>query len=78
MRKKTNARTLIRKIVREEVAMAIGEVVNELKSSVSAFNSGVKTPDIIPNNNIGNKGHLFIGTPPVITLIIIYYSFLLC
>ena len=31
MRKKTNARTIIRKIVREEVAMAIGEVITELK-----------------------------------------------
>ena len=31
MKKKTNIRTIIRKIVREEVAMAIGEVVNELK-----------------------------------------------
>ena len=31
MKKKTNVRTLIRQIVREEVAMAIGEVVNELK-----------------------------------------------
>ena len=31
MKKKTNIRTLIRKIVREEVAMAIGEVITELK-----------------------------------------------
>ena len=31
MKKKTNIRQVIRKIVREEVAMAIGEVVNELK-----------------------------------------------
>ena len=31
MKKKTNIRTVIRKIVREEVAMAIGEVVSELK-----------------------------------------------
>ena len=31
MKKKTNIRTMIRTIVREEVAMAIGEVVNELK-----------------------------------------------
>ena len=31
MKKKTNVRTLIRQIVREEVAMAIGEVINELK-----------------------------------------------
>jgi hypothetical protein len=29
--KKPNIKTIIRKIVREEVAMAIGEVVNELK-----------------------------------------------
>ena len=31
MKKKTNMRTVIRKIVREEVAMAINEVVTELK-----------------------------------------------
>lgn len=31
MKKKTNIRKVIRQIVREEVAMAIGEVVNELK-----------------------------------------------
>ena len=31
MKKKTNIKTVIRQIVREEVAMAIGEVVNELK-----------------------------------------------
>ena len=31
MKKKTNIKTLIRKIVREEVAMAIGEVISELK-----------------------------------------------
>ena len=31
MKKKTNIRTVIRKIVREEVAMAIGEVITELK-----------------------------------------------
>jgi len=31
MKKKPNIRTIIRKIVREEVAMAIGEVITELK-----------------------------------------------
>tara|TARA_R100001082_G_C4281304_1_gene124017 strand:+ start:86 stop:517 length:432 start_codon:yes stop_codon:yes gene_type:complete len=31
MKKKTNIRTIIRKIVREEVAMAIDEVITELK-----------------------------------------------
>ena len=31
MKKKTNIRTLIRQIVREEVAMAINEVITELK-----------------------------------------------
>tara|TARA_R100000697_G_scaffold115844_1_gene135908 strand:+ start:48 stop:443 length:396 start_codon:yes stop_codon:yes gene_type:complete len=31
MKKKTNIRTIIRKIVREEVAMAIQEVITELK-----------------------------------------------
>ena len=31
MKKKTNVRTMIRKIVREEVAMAIQEVITELK-----------------------------------------------
>jgi len=31
MKKKTNIKTIIRQIVREEVAMAIGEVITELK-----------------------------------------------
>jgi len=31
MKKKTNIKTIIRKIVREEVAMVIGEVITELK-----------------------------------------------
>ena len=31
MKKKTNIRTVIRRIVREEVAMAIQEVITELK-----------------------------------------------
>ena len=31
MKKKTNIRTVIKKIVREEVAMAIQEVITELK-----------------------------------------------
>ena len=31
MKNKTNIKTIIRKIVREEVAMAIGEVITELK-----------------------------------------------
>ena len=31
MKKKTNVKTLIRQIVREEVAMAINEVITELK-----------------------------------------------
>ena len=31
MKKKTNMRQVIRQIVREEVAMAIQEVINELK-----------------------------------------------
>jgi len=35
-KKKTNIRTVIRKIVREEVAMAIQEVVNELKQPQQA------------------------------------------
>jgi len=31
MKKKTNIKTLIRQMVREEVALAIGEVISELK-----------------------------------------------
>jgi hypothetical protein len=34
MKKKTNIRTVIRKIVREEVAMAIHEVITELKQPI--------------------------------------------
>ena len=36
MKKKTNIRTIIRKIVREEVAMAIGEVITELKQPIES------------------------------------------
>ena len=36
MKKKTNIRTVIRKIVREEVAMAIGEVITELKQPIES------------------------------------------
>ena len=43
MKKKTNIRTVIRKIVREEVAMAINEVVTELKQpSLSSPKSNSK------------------------------------
>jgi hypothetical protein len=38
MKKKTNVRTMIRQIVREEVAMVIGEVVNELKQPTLSSN----------------------------------------
>ena len=34
MKKKTNIKTIIRQIVREEVAMAIHEVISELKQPV--------------------------------------------
>ena len=36
MKKKTNVKTMIRQIVREEVAMAIQEVITELKQPVNA------------------------------------------
>ena len=52
MKKKTNIRTVIRKIVREEVAMAIGEVVSELKQP-SLSSQQVTQPK--PKNKIVEK-----------------------
>ena len=50
MKKKTNIRTVIRKMVREEVAMAIDEVINELKKpSLSSK----------PQNKIVEGNHLY-------------------
>ena len=37
MKKKMNVKTLIRQIVREEVAMAIREVITELKKPTQKF-----------------------------------------
>ena len=43
MKKKTNVKTIIRQIVREEVAMAIQEVITELKQpSLSSPKQKVK------------------------------------
>ncbi len=44
MKKKTNIKTIIRKIVREEVAMAIHEVVTELKQPESLSSTQVSQP----------------------------------
>ena len=44
MKKKTNIRTMIRTIVREEVAMAIQEVINELKQPSLSSSPQVSQP----------------------------------
>ena len=45
MKKKTNIRTLIRQIVREEVAMAIQEVITELKQPIQKNNKISKSKE---------------------------------
>ena len=54
MKKKTNIKTLIRQIVREEVAMAINEVVTELKQP-SLSSNGNGTPQPKPKKKIVEK-----------------------
>ena len=44
MKKKTNIKTMIRQIVREEVAMAIQEVISELKQPTVVETKQVKKP----------------------------------
>ena len=44
MKKKTNIKTVIRQIVREEVAMAIQEVISELKQPTVVETKQVKKP----------------------------------
>jgi len=44
MKKKTNVKTMIRQIVREEVAMAIQEVISELKQPTVVETKQVKKP----------------------------------
>ena len=45
MKKKTNIRTMIRHIVREEVAMAIQEVITELKQPIQKNNKISKSKE---------------------------------
>ena len=54
MKKKTNIRTIIRKIVREEVAMAIQEVINELKQPTQSKPSKPVEKKSYTNNSVLN------------------------
>jgi hypothetical protein len=53
MKKKTNIKTLIRKIVREEVALVIGEVISELKQPTQIMTGA--TGEIRRNNTPKKK-----------------------
>ena len=52
MKKKTNIKTLIKKIVREEVALVIGEVISELKQPTQIITT---TDDEIKKTNTKKK-----------------------
>jgi len=52
MKKKTNIKTLIKKLVREEVALVIGEVISELKQPTQIITT---TDDEIKKTNTKKK-----------------------
>ena len=70
MKNKTNVRTLIRKIVREEVAMAIQEVITELKQptqQVSQPKQKVNEKKLFSKNSVLNDvlNETAISSPPI-------------
>ena len=76
MKKKVDIKTIIRKIVREEVAMAIHEVVDELKQPVkqveqnskpNKINEQVVTKKQFSNNSVLNNvlNETAIHSPPI-------------
>ena len=70
MKNKTNVRTLIRKIVREEVAMAIQEVITELKQptqQVSQPKQTVNNKKSFSKNSVLNDvlNETAISSPPI-------------
>ena len=60
MKNKTNIRTVIRKIVREEVAMAIQEVITELKqpTQVQQVSQPKRKKKIVEKSNYANNSVL--------------------
>mgnify|MGYP001460127822 FL=1 len=58
MKKKTNVRTMIRKIVREEVAMAIQEVITELKQPTQQVSQPKPKKKIIEKKKFSNNSVL--------------------
>ena len=58
MKKKTNIKTLIRKIVREEVAMAINEVITELKKPVQQVSQPKPKKKIVEKKQFTNNSIL--------------------
>ena len=58
MKKKANIRTVIRKIVREEVAMAIHEVITELKQPTQQVSQPQPTKKIVEKTNYTNNSIL--------------------
>ena len=58
MKKKTNIRTMIRKIVREEVAMAINEVITELKQPSLSSSQPKQKKKIVEKKQFTNNSIL--------------------
>ena len=59
MKKKTNVKTMIRQMVREEVAMAIREVITELKQPSSSINETSNIKKIgAPSNKVNGTRKL--------------------
>ena len=58
MKKKTNIKTLIRKIVREEVAMAINEVITELKQPTQQVSQPKPKKKIVEKKQFTNNSIL--------------------
>ena len=58
MKKKTNIRTVIKKIVREEVAMAINEVITELKQPTQQVSQPKPKKKIVEKKKLSNNSIL--------------------
>ena len=58
MKKKTNIKTMIRKIVREEVAMAINEVITELKQPTQQVSQPKPKKKIVEKKQFTNNSIL--------------------
>ena len=75
MKKKTNIRTVIRKIVREEVAMAIQEVITELKQPTQQVSQPQPRKKIVEKKQF-TKNFLFSGNKDTSPIFVNNYDWL--